>query len=233
MGLDIAIVIQARMSSSRFPEKVLNPLCGMPMLMWTINYCRQINLPLFVLTSTDESDDQLIGMLEKNYVSYYRGSLENVVSRYLSFMKEYQVKKVVRISGDSPLINPDVILKVIAQDQELADADLTTNVFPRTFPKGQSVEVIPRKSLELLRDRSLSESDIEHVTPYFYANNKEFKINNLNNTEDLSSINLSVDTKEDLLRVNQFMALKSLNYSSSALSWEKFSKAIVESRIFQ
>ena len=233
MGLDIAIVIQARMSSSRFPEKVLSPLCGMPMLMWTINYCRQINLPLFVLTSTDKSDDQLIGMLEKNYVSYYRGSLENVVSRYLSFMKEHQVKKVVRISGDSPLINPDVILKVIAQDQELADADLTTNVFPRTFPKGQSVEVIPRKSLELLRDRSLSESDIEHVTPYFYANYKEFKINNLHNTKDLSSINLSVDTKEDLLRVNEFMALKSLNYSSPALSWEKFSKAIVESRIFQ
>jgi len=233
MGLDIAIVIQARMSSSRFPEKVLSPLCGMPMLMWTINYCRKVNLPLFVLTSTDESDNQLVGMLEKNDVSYYRGSLKNVVSRYLSFMREHQVKKVVRISGDSPLINPDVILKVIEQDQELADADLTTNVFPRSFPKGQSVEVIPRKSLELLRDRGLSESDIEHVTPYFYANYKEFKINNLNNTEDLSSINLSVDTKEDLLRVEQFMALASLNFSSSALSWEKFSKAIVESRIFQ
>lgn len=233
MGIDIALVIQARTSSSRFPEKVLSPLRGIPMLLWTINYCRKTNLPLFVLTSTDKSDDQLIGMLEKNYVSYYRGSLENVVSRYLSFMKEHQVKKVVRISGDSPLINPDVILKVIAQDQELADADLTTNVFPRSFPKGQSVEVIPRKSLELLRDRNLSESDIEHVTPYFYANYKEFKINNLNNTEDLSSINLSVDTKEDLLRVDQFMALASLNFSSSALSWEKFSKAIVESRIFQ
>lgn len=233
MGIDIALVIQARTSSSRFPEKVLSPLRGIPMLLWTINYCRKTNLPLFVLTSTDKSDDQLIGMLEKNYVSYYRGSLENVVSRYLSFMKEHQVKKVVRISGDSPLINPDVILKVIAQDQELADADLTTNVFPRSFPKGQSVEVIPRKSLELLRDRNLSESDIEHVTPYFYANYKEFKINNLNNTEDLSSINLSVDTKEDLSRVDQFMALASLNFSSCALSWEKFSKAIVESRIFQ
>lgn len=233
MGIDIALVIQARTSSSRFPEKVLSPLRGIPMLLWTINYCRKTNLPLFVLTSTDKSDDQLIGMLENNYVSYYRGSLENVVSRYLSFMKEHQVKKVVRISGDSPLINPDVILKVIAQDQELADADLTTNVFPRSFPKGQSVEVIPRKSLELLRDRNISESDIEHVTPYFYANYKEFKINNLNNTEDLSSINLSVDTKEDLLRVDQFMALASLNFSSSALSWEKFSKAIVESRIFQ
>lgn len=233
MGIDIALVIQARTSSSRFPEKVLSPLRGIPMLLWTINYCRKTNLPLFVLTSSDKSDDQLIGMLENNYVSYYRGSLENVVSRYLSFMKEHQVKKVVRISGDSPLINPDVILKVIAQDQELADADLTTNVFPRSFPKGQSVEVIPRKSLELLRDRNLSESDIEHVTPYFYANYKEFKINNLNNTEDLSSINLSVDTKEDLLRVDQFMALASLNFSSSALSWEKFSKAIVESRIFQ
>jgi spore coat polysaccharide biosynthesis protein SpsF len=221
------------MSSSRFPEKVLGPLCGIPMLMWTINYCREINLPLFVLTSTNESDDQLVGMLEKNDVSYYRGSLENVVSRYLSFMKEHQVEKVVRISGDSPLINPDVILKVIKQDQECADADLTTNVFPRSFPKGQSVEVIPRKSLELLRDRSLSESDIEHVTPYFYANSKEFKINNLDNDEDLSFINLSVDTKEDLLRVNQFMTLTSLEYSSPALSWGSFSKAIVESRIFQ
>lgn len=233
MGIDIALVIQARMSSSRFPEKILSPLCGTPMLLWTINYCRKVNLPLFVLTSTNESDDQLIGMLEKNNVSYYRGSLENVVSRYLSFMRENQVEKVVRISGDSPLINPDVILKVIAKDQELSDADLTTNVFPRSFPKGQSVEVIPRKSLELLTDRSLSESDIEHVTPYFYANSKEFKIHNLNNTEDMSAINLSVDTKEDLLRVNQFIALASLKYSSSALSWEEFSNAMVKSRIFQ
>ena len=229
----MALVIQARMSSSRFPEKVLSPLCGIPMLMWTINYCRKVNLPLFVLTSTDESDDQLVGMLEKNDVSYYRGSLENVISRYLSFMREHHVKKVVRISGDSPLINPDVILKVITQDQESADADLTTNVFPRSFPKGQSVEVIPRKSLELLSDCNLSESDIEHVTPYFYANSKEFRINNLNNDEDLSFINLSVDTKEDLLRINQFMTLTSLKYSSSALSWRNFSKAIVESRIFQ
>jgi spore coat polysaccharide biosynthesis protein SpsF (cytidylyltransferase family) len=148
-------------------------------------------------------------------------------------MREHQVKKVVRISGDSPLINPDVILKVITQDQEYADVDLTTNVFPRSFPKGQSVEVIPRKSLELLSDLNLSESDIEHVTPYFYANSKEFKINNLNNDEDLSFVNLSVDTKEDLLRVNQFMTLTSLKYSSPALSWGSFSKAIVESRIFQ
>jgi len=233
MGIEIALVIQARMSSSRFPEKVLSPLCGTPMLLWTINYCRKVNLPLFVLTSTDESDDQLVGMLEKNDVTYYRGSLENVISRYLGFMREHQVKKVVRISGDSPLICPDVILKVIAQDQESVDADLTTNVFPRSFPKGQSVEVIPRKSLELLRDRSLSESDIEHVTPYFYANSKEFKINNLNNDEDLSFINLSVDTQADLLRVNQFMKLTSLKYSSPALSWGSFSKAIVESRIFQ
>jgi spore coat polysaccharide biosynthesis protein SpsF len=233
MGIDIALVIQARTSSSRFPEKVLSPLCGTPMLLWTINYCRKVNLPLFVLTSTDKSDDQLIGMLEKNYVSYYRGSLENVVSRYLSFMKEHQVKKVVRISGDSPLINPDIILRVIEQDQELADADLTTNVFPRSFPKGQSVEVIPRKSLELLSDLDLSESDIEHVTPYFYANSKEFKINNLNNDKDLSFINLSVDTKEDLLRINHFITLASIKYSSSALSWGNFSKAIVESRIFQ
>ena len=233
MGIDIALVIQARMSSSRFPEKVLSPLCGIPMLMWTINYCRKVNLPLFVLTSTDESDDQLVGMLEKNDVNYYRGSLENVISRYLSFMREHHVKKVIRISGDSPLINPDVILKVITQDQKSADADLTTNVFPRSFPKGQSVEVIPRKSLELLSDRNLSESDIEHVTPYFYANSKEFRINNLNNDEDLSFINLSVDTKEDLLRVNQFMTLTSLKYSSPALSWGSFSKAIVESRIFQ
>ena len=233
MGLDIAIVIQARMSSSRFPKKVLSPLCGMPMLMWTINYCREVNLPLFVLTSTDESDNQLVGMLEKNDVSYYRGSLENVVSRYLSFMREHQVKKVARISGDSPLINPDVISKVIKEDQEYAGADLTTNVFPRSFPKGQSVEIIPRKSLELLMDRNLSKSDIEHVTSYFYANSKEFKINNSKNDKDLSFINLSVDTKEDLLRINHFITLTSIKYSSPALSWGNFSKSVVESRIFQ
>ncbi len=156
MGIDIAIVIQARTSSSRFPEKVLSPLCSVPMLMWTINYCREVNLPLFVLTSTDKSDDLLVGMLEKNYVSYYRGSLENVVSRYLSFMKEHQVKKVVRNFGDSPLINPDVILKVLAQDQELTDADLTTNVFPRSFPTVPPVLAVFRRSFLMVLGRAVS-----------------------------------------------------------------------------
>lgn len=233
MAIDLALVIQARMSSSRFPEKILNPLCGIPMLMWTINYCRKVNLPLFVLTSTHESDDQLVSMLEKNDVSYFRGSLENVFNRYLSFMREHQVKKVVRISGDSPLINPDVISKVITKDQESPESDLTTNIFPRSFPKGQSVEVIPRESLELLMARNLSDLDIEHVTNYFYANSKEFKIKNLNNYEDLSFINLSVDTKDDLLRLDKVITLTSLDSLSISISWEDFSKAIVKSRLFQ
>ena len=82
-------------------------------------------------------------------------------------------------------------------------------------------------------DRNLSKSDIEHVTSYFYANSKEFKINNSNTDKDLSFINLSVDTKEDLLRINHFITLTSIKYSSPALSWGNFSKSIVESRIFQ
>jgi spore coat polysaccharide biosynthesis protein SpsF (cytidylyltransferase family) len=60
MGIKMALAIQARMSSLRFPGKILTPLCGVPMLKWTINSCRVIDLPIYVLTSLDKTDDDLV-----------------------------------------------------------------------------------------------------------------------------------------------------------------------------
>ena len=232
MELDLAITIQARVSSSRFPRKVLSSLGGIPMLMWTISYCSKVNIPLFVLTSTDKSDNDLVKLRQDYGINFYRGNLDNVVSRYLNFMTEHKIKKVVRINGDSPLINPEVILKVIESDKKSVDCDLTTNVFPRSFPKGQSVEVIPYKLFKFLSYCDLKQANFEHVTSYFYENSRQFKINNVKNNRDLSSFNLSVDTQKDVENINKFIEFLSLKHSSPPLGWMDFSNAIVGSRIF-
>ena len=233
MEVELAITIQARVSSLRFPRKVLSPLGGVPMLMWTISYCSRVNIPLYVLTSTDKSDNDLVDLLENYGINFYRGNLDNVVSRYLNFMTEHKIKKVVRINGDSPLINPEVILKVIESDKQSIDCDLTTNVFPRSFPKGQSVEIIPFKLFKFLSSCDLQPENFEHVTSYFYENSSHFKINNVKNDRDLSSFNLSVDTKKDFENINKFIELLSLKHSSPSLDWMDFSNAIVGSRMFQ
>jgi spore coat polysaccharide biosynthesis protein SpsF len=232
MGIKMALAIQARMSSLRFPGKILTPLCGVPMLKWTINSCRVIDLPIYVLTSLDKTDDDLVEYLEANNIGYFRGSLSNVLERYLSFMCELKIDRVIRISGDSPLINPEVIMKVMEKDKTSKTGDITTNVYPRTFPKGQSVEIIPRRSLESLSNHVLSQTHNEHVTTYFYDNANLFRINNLVNYPDLSSLNLSVDTKKDFQNIEHFIKMYSLQRSAWPLGWEDFSNTLLQSRLF-
>ena len=104
---------------------------------------------------------------------------------------------MIRINGDSPLISAHVIKKAILFRKKFTKQDIVTNVFPRTFPKGMSVEIIEKKFLKKLNSMNLSTSDKEHVTKYIYENPKLFKIKNFQCNKNFSSINLSIDTKKD------------------------------------
>ena len=124
-----------------------------------------------------------------------------------------KAKFFVRISGDSPLIDPKLIDKAIILSKKEKKYDIITNIFPRTFPNGQSVEVIKTSILKKY-SKHFSKLDKEHVTNYFYDNSNKFLIKNFRFNGKNKKIKLSVDTKKDLKDIlKRFNKKKFKNYS--------------------
>ena len=232
MNIEPVIAIQARVSSKRFPRKVLEKINGRTLIECIIERCADTGFQVFVLTSDDLTDDPLEELLLHKKYSYYRGSLNDVRSRYLNFMRKENIDQVVRISADSPLIHPDVISKIISSSRDFIECDIITNIFPRTYPRGQSVEIISRTAFESIEDMPLSENHKEHVTSYFYENSSKYRIQNIANIQNLSKVNLCVDTQSDLIKINNFANSQQLDIFSNKLPWGKFSEIVTESRVF-
>jgi len=204
-------IIQARMSSKRFKGKMLANLLGVTVLQSVVSRIKLCNFvtKIIVATSTNISDDKLVDFCIKNGIEYYRGSLENVASRFYEIILSENTTAFMRISGDSPLIDPDLIDKAI-EVYNSESIDIFTNVFPRTFPKGQSIEIIKSKVFLETFNLMKTNEQLEHVTGYFYSNSEEFKIFNLIALEDYSDVNLCIDNPEDIEILEK--VLKTNNY---------------------
>ena len=207
-------IIQARSSSKRFKNKVLHLIYGIPMIQHVINRVKKSNKVsnLVVSSSLEKSDDNLIFYLKKNKIKFFRGDLKNVAFRLYETAKANKAKFFVRISGDSPLIDPKLIDKAIKISRK-KKYDIVTNVFPRTFPKGQSVEMIKTSILKRY-SKNFTKDDREHVTKYFYNNSNKFKVKNFTFEEKSKIVNLSVDTRKDLNQIlKNFSKKKFKTYS--------------------
>ena len=204
-------IIQARSNSKRFRNKVLYEINGKPLIWHVISRVKKAKKisKIIVSTSTSKNDDRLIQYLKKVKISYFRGDLNNVSKRLLDTASYYKKKYFIRISGDSPLIDPKIIDKVISlyKKKKFNNYDLITNVFPRTFPKGQSVEIIKTLTLRNYLGK-MSKDESEHVTKYFYRNSSKLKIKNLKSNKYQRQIKLSVDTKKDMVRIKKILELK-------------------------
>lgn len=190
------------MGSSRFPGKMLAAFRGRPMVLAVLTRVAQArSLSRVVLTtSTDARDDALAAVAAAHGFLVVRGPEEDVLERLRRAAREHPSDLMVRISGDSPLIRPEVIDLVVSQ--ATAAVDLTTNVHPRTFPRGCSVEVFPPATLDRIASMSPGPSDREHVTTLVYRCADQFTIHGvLNPLGDESHLNLCVDRPEDLVRL--------------------------------
>ena len=208
-------IIQARSNSKRFKNKVLHLIYGIPIIQHVVSRIKRSKkmTKLIVSSSFKKSDDDLISYLKKNRIKFFRGDLENVAMRLYETAKINKAKFFVRISGDSPLIDPKLLDKAIKISQKEKKYDIVTNVFPRTFPKGQSVEVI-KTSIIKKYSKNFSKLDKEHVTKYFYDNSNEFLIKNFTFNGKNKIMKLSVDTKRDLKEIlKKFNKKKFKNYS--------------------
>jgi spore coat polysaccharide biosynthesis protein SpsF (cytidylyltransferase family) len=188
------------MGSSRLPGKVLRPANGKPMLQYLLESLSMAGLGrLVVVTSGLPTDDGIAALCEARGVACVRGDEEDVASRFEAAIRRFGFHTFVRTCGDSPLMDPDLIRRGL-EEYAAGDWDLVTNTRPRSFPKGQSVEVVRSRAFLEARPRFSEPGDREHVTRYFYRNPGEFRISNFSCDRDWGAVQLSVDTAEDFRR---------------------------------
>ena len=137
-------------------------------------------------------------------MDFYRSSLNNVAKRFYEISKSFNSKSFIRINGDSPLLDHNLIDFCIEKFNK-NNYDILTNSYPKTFPKGQGIEIIKSKIFQNEFKKIKSKYDLEHVFPYFYRNKNQFKFKNINYEENLNSINFSVDTHSDFLRIRKII----------------------------
>jgi spore coat polysaccharide biosynthesis protein SpsF len=204
--MKIGVIVQARMSSQRLPDKVLTMVNDKPLLQYLLErlaHCSSID-QIVVATSEDKSDDPIEVFCHEYGVLCFRGSLPNVAKRFYMALQKYNLDAFVRVCCDSPMLDQ----KLIDQGVKLLNEeyDLVTNVLPRSYPVGQSVEVIRTSTFEMVYEKMSRSDHFEHVTKYYYEHSDEFRIKNFSNDKDLSSYRLVVDIKEDLQRLEKIVS---------------------------
>lgn len=197
------------MSSTRFPGKMLAPFRGRPLIAQVLAQFQESGLgsQVVVLTSVDPTDDPLADFVANRCaVPVFRGELDNVVGRFQAALGEYPCEWLVRISGDSPLIDASLVRAMIGLSDR--DHDVVSNVVHRTFPPGQSVECIRSDVFSALRWPDLTPEQREHVTKVFYDRPRDWRTRSVI-CADLkwASSRMVVDTLADLRELEAGMAL--------------------------
>jgi len=193
------VVLQARMSSSRLPGKVMMEINGKPMIYWQIQRILSSKCvdSLVVATSIDPSDDSLVLFLEENSINIYRGALDNVLSRYIEVSERYAHDALIRLTGDCPLVMPELIDQMVGAFYE-QDVEYLSNTLEPTFPDGMDIEIIKEGVLDQLLSFNLNKKEKEHVTYGVYTRPELFRLANFRNTHDFSAQRWTVDYQEDL-----------------------------------
>ena len=202
----IGCILQARMSSTRLPGKVMMKIDSEnTMLDCVINQLKNSKQTknLVIATTEQKDDDVIVELVKRREIKYFRGSKKDVLDRYYQCAKKFDFSEIVRITADNPLIDYE-ILDTVVEHFKSNNYDYITidrpqvSTFHQTYPWGYNVEVFTFSALENAWKNAKLASEREHVTPYFYKNNEIFKQTSIENSEDLSRFNCTVNTKYDL-----------------------------------
>ncbi len=209
----IVCIIQARMGSSRLPGKVMKKIKGKSILYYVLERVKQSRFidQIVIATTTSKQDDVIVEEAERLNVEWFRGSEQDVLSRYYYAAKKFDADVVVRITSDCPLIDPQIIDSVIMNYLDNPEYSLVTNAGPdlekRTFPRGLDTEVFSFEALEKSFDNATEKYQREHVTPFIYEKN------NLSNIYFIEAhgklrrpdIRITVDTEKDFELISKII----------------------------
>lgn len=193
----VAAFLQARMSSRRLPGKVLMPLAGEPALSRQIQRVQRSGISELVLLTSDEpSDDPLQALAERLGVACFRGSLPDVLGRYAGALARFPCDHIVRLTGDCPLADWQVIDRVVAHHLD-GGYDYSTNTLERRDPQGLDVEIVRSACLREAADQSQDPYEREHVMPFFYRQPERFRLGSVTGTEDQGRLRWTLDYPQD------------------------------------
>jgi spore coat polysaccharide biosynthesis protein SpsF len=222
----VRAVIQARMSSRRFPGKVLAPLRGRPIIDHVVAAVRAAlpEVDVVVATSDTPSDAPLWAHLEARGVDCYRGPLEDVVGRFLGCVEAHPCTNALRICADSPLLTAKMLQRVVAVlgEEGAENLDLITTTLQRTFPKGNNAELVRVETLRSIATQDLTAHDREHLTAFLHRNPERYRLRNVESGDPaLAQLDLAIDTVEDLARIEslseaELQALGAIHLSAPA-----------------
>ncbi|TGL52958.1 aminotransferase class III-fold pyridoxal phosphate-dependent enzyme [Leptospira meyeri] len=203
--MKVIAIIQARLGSTRLPNKVMKEVNGKPLieiLLSRLSKSKIIN-QIILATSTKKENDPLQNLVEKLGYTVYRGSEQNVLERYYFAAKEAGADVVIRITGDCPLIDPNVVDEVISEFLK-GGIDYCSNINPPTYPDGLDTEVFSFAALERAYREATLDREREHVTPYIRESDS-FKKSNLVFSEDHSAERWTVDEPADFQLISKIL----------------------------
>jgi len=198
--MNIVAIIQARMSSTRLPKKVLLPLGKKTVIENVYDRVGRSKLVnrVVLATTTDPSDDVLAKLCEEKGIEVFRGSLEDVLDRYYQAGLKYHADVIVRITGDCPLTDPKIIDRAISVHlKDKNDFTATAYLGNETFPDGLDVDIFSFKTIKTSWENAKLPYQREHIGQYVTANASDFKIGSIQNDQNLSSKRWTLDEPSD------------------------------------
>ena len=202
--MNIGLIIQVRVGSSRLPSKVFKKIGHKTTIKLLIDRLEPLKkiLNIVLATSDNHQDNKLEEFAKKNKLEFYRGPLEDVLERFYLCSKKYNFDVIIRVTADDPFKDPEVILKALTIFRN-NNYDYVSNTIKPTYPEGIDIEIFSFRALEIAHREAKLDSERLHVTPYIWKNNDRFNIHNFEDLNDNSQIRLTCDYKEDLDYLNK------------------------------
>lgn len=223
--MKVVAIVQARMGSTRLPEKVMKPVQGKPLIELLLTRLSQTNQvdQIVVATSFNDENQALIKHVESLGYCYLQGSEEDVLERYYQAASQVNADVVVRITGDCPLVDAALVDQMVKQFKKL-HVDYLSNIDPATYPDGLDIEVFTFNALEKAAQEAVLPVEREHVTPYI-RQSSDFKRASIQHDTDLSSLRWTVDEADDLNVIQKVFDHFSPNLR---FSWQEVLKLYTE-----
>lgn len=202
--MKVVCLVQARVGSTRLPGKILKEICGKTILHHEIDRlkkCKEID-EIVIATTDKEDDDKIVNEAKKLSVKYFRGSENDVLSRFYYAAKENNADIIVRVTSDCPCIDFEILDKMLIYFKDKykeKQVDYLSNTIKRTYPRGYDIEIFTFSALEKSYINAKKEYEREHVTPYIYDKTNNFLKLSFENKDDYSEYRVTLDTIEDFI----------------------------------
>jgi spore coat polysaccharide biosynthesis protein SpsF len=224
--LNIGIITQARMTSTRLPGKIFKEVKGKSLLQYHTDRLKQTGFDVVIATTTNKTDDCVIEFADAQKIKSHRGSEDNVLSRYYEAAVKYKLDVIVRVTSDCPLIDPHLIRNSMEKYLKFNNQNLyMCNGVERTFARGFDFEIFSFQLLEEAFRNATEEMDLEHVTPYIWKNrsgNVEFY--HVKQEANNSGLRITVDTADDFELIRTLIE----QYNAEQLTYVEIEKILLQ-----